>query len=162
MQDFNDYSVSKKTSLRDIFFVLFKHKSRIAVFFLGIMLTASVGTFFASRIYQSEAKLFINLGREEVTLDSSASNQGQRRVQVSQSLENQINTEVDILQSQELLEQVVASIGVGAFINDGGKYGPVGNSAVDEIRLKLKKMLAFPKHAIANFITPSAESRTRG
>lgn len=156
MPDTKEFTVSRKTSLRDVFFVLFKHKSRIAFFFIGVMLTAGIGTFFASRIYQSEAKLFVDLGREEVTLDSASL--GQRRVHVSQSLENQINTEVDILQSQELMEQVVANMGVDAFINEDGKYAPLVNSPLDEIRLQLKRMLALPRHAIANFVIPR-ESR---
>ena len=73
----------KESSLRDIYYVLFRHKKRVIIFFFVVIITVTLGTFMSPEIYQSEAKLMLKLGRESVTLDPTASTS--QVVSVSQS-----------------------------------------------------------------------------
>lgn len=99
----------KETSLRDFYYVFFRHKKKVIIFFFVVIITVTLGTFLAPEIYQSEAKLMLKLGRESVTLDPTATT-GQV-VAVSQSREEEINSELEILGTRELAEKVVDRIG---------------------------------------------------
>ena len=101
-------------SLRDVFFVLFRHKWKIIVFFLAVVTVVTLGTLVAPSIYQSEAKLLIRVGRESVTLDPTAST-GQV-ISIGQQRETEVKSELEILKSQDLIEKVVDAIGPAAFL----------------------------------------------
>ena len=116
-QDLLDITVEEKfyrTSLRDFYRVSFRHKWKMALFFFTVTIIVTAGTFLCAKVYQSEAKLLVRLGRESVVLDPIAAT-GQI-IQTSQSRENEINSELEILNSRELIEKVVDSIGVEEFI----------------------------------------------
>jgi capsular exopolysaccharide synthesis family protein len=71
-------------------------------------------TFISDNIYRSEAKLFVRVGRETVTLDPTATTG--TIVPVSQSRESEMGTELEILKSTEIASKVVDSIGLEAFV----------------------------------------------
>jgi len=101
-------------SIRDLYFVLFRHKWKIIVFFLAVVAVVTVGTLLAPSIYQSEAKLLIRVGRESVTLDPTAST-GQV-MSIGQQRETEVKSELEILKSQDLVEKVVDAIGPDVFL----------------------------------------------
>jgi uncharacterized protein involved in exopolysaccharide biosynthesis len=101
-------------SIRDVYFVLFRHKWKIIVFFFAVVMVVTVGTLVAPSIYQSEAKLLIRVGRESVTLDPTAST-GQV-VSIGQQRETEVKSELEILKSQDLIEKVVDAIGPVSFL----------------------------------------------
>jgi len=103
-----------KTSLRDLYYVFFRHKWKMILFFFAVFITVAVGTFLCAKVYRSEAKLLVQLGRESVTLDPTAAT-GQI-IQVQQSRESEINSELEILNSRELAEKVVDAIEPEAFL----------------------------------------------
>ncbi len=105
----------QENSLRDVSFVLFRHKRKILVFFATVMFMVTLGTFLASEMYESTSKLMIRLGRESVTLDPMATT-GQT-IGVHQNRQQEINSELEILRSRELVETVVDYIGVSAFLD---------------------------------------------
>jgi uncharacterized protein involved in exopolysaccharide biosynthesis len=96
-------------TLRDFFYVLFRHKWKIILFSLVVITTITAATLLSKEIYRSEAKLMVRLGRESVTLDPTATT-GQV-MHVGQSRESEINSELEILKSQELVQKVVDTIG---------------------------------------------------
>lgn len=103
---------AKKTqqgSLRDVYYVLFRHKWKTILFFLAVTLTVLVLIYRSPEVYRSEAKLLVRLGRESVTLDPTITT-GQL-INVSQTKESEVNVELEILKSRELLEKLVDSIG---------------------------------------------------
>jgi uncharacterized protein involved in exopolysaccharide biosynthesis len=102
-------------SLRDVYYIIFRQKSKVVIFFLVVFITVAVGTFLTPSIYKSEAKLLVRIGRESVTLDPTATT-GQV-VSVGQIRENEIKSELDILRSQDLVEKVVDIIGPAALLN---------------------------------------------
>jgi uncharacterized protein involved in exopolysaccharide biosynthesis len=69
MRDTSLEGKNQERSLRDIYYVLFRHKWKTIPFFLAVVITVTVGTLLATKIYQSEAKVMLRLGRENVSLD---------------------------------------------------------------------------------------------
>lgn len=100
-------------SFRDVCYVLFRHKRKAIVFFLAVMGIITLATLITPKIYRSEAKIMVRLGRESVTLDPTATT-GQT-ISVEQSRESEVKSELEILKSRELVEKVVDSIGFSAF-----------------------------------------------
>lgn len=68
-----------------------------------------VGAMFMPRSYFSEAKVFVRFGRENLTLDPTASN-GQL-ISIYESRESEINSLLEILRSRLVLDKVVAMVG---------------------------------------------------
>ncbi len=99
-------------SLRDLYYVLFRHKWKIAIFFTAVMIATVVGLIFATDIYSSRAKLLVRLGRENVTLDPTATTG--TIIPVRSSRESEMNTELEIIRSQQIAETVVDSMGAEA------------------------------------------------
>jgi capsular exopolysaccharide synthesis family protein len=102
-------------SLRDLYYVFFRHKWKALLFFLAIIATVVVCTFLSDNIYRSEAKLLVRIGRETVTLDPTATTG--TIIPVAQSRESEIGTELEIIRSQGIAEEVVDSVGLEAFIS---------------------------------------------
>jgi len=96
-------------TLRDVYYVLFRHKRRMILFFLVVIATVAVGTLRLPDIYRSEAKLLVRLGRESVTLDPTATT-GQI-INISESRQMQINSELEIIKSREIAEKLVDAMG---------------------------------------------------
>ena len=57
------------TTLRDFYYVLFRQKRKIILFFCTVMVAVTLGTFLSPKTYQSEAILLVRVGRENVSLD---------------------------------------------------------------------------------------------
>ena len=102
-------------SLRDFYYILFRHKWKGIIVFLAVMVTVTLGTFLVAETYRAEAKILVKIGRENVTLDPTATI-GQV-IQPVQTRESEINSEVDILKSRELAEKAVDDIGTEKFLN---------------------------------------------
>ena len=56
---------TQETSLRDLFFLIFRQKKKILCFFFAVVTLVTAGTFLMPEVYRSEAKLMIRLGREK-------------------------------------------------------------------------------------------------
>lgn len=58
--------------MKDLIFAVFRHKGKAALFF-GIVLAGTIlFTIFVPRKFHSEGKLYLRLGRENATLDPTA------------------------------------------------------------------------------------------
>lgn len=104
---------TRERSLRDLYYILFRHKWKTLLFLVVVVGTVTVGTFRSPEIFRSEAKLLVQLGRESVTLDPTATT-GQT-INISESRKSQVNSELEILKSREIAEKVVDAIGLEAF-----------------------------------------------
>lgn len=102
------------SSLRDLLLVIFRRRKTVILFFVLIMAVVSALTFLSPDIYRSEASLLVKLGRESVMIDPTAT-VGQI-ANVRQDRTNEINSELQILQSRDLFEQVVDKMGLDAFL----------------------------------------------
>ncbi|MHC4609134.1 MAG: GumC family protein, partial [Planctomycetota bacterium] len=99
----------RERSLRDLYYILFRHKGKAILCFLAVVISVTVVTLLSPKIYRSDAKLLVRLGRESVALDPTATTGP--IVNVSQSRESEIKSELEILKSQDLAEKVVDTIG---------------------------------------------------
>ena len=97
-------------SLRDFAYVFFKRKSQILLFFLAIVATVAIWTFLATPIYEAESEILVKTGRENVYMPTSSSGTTPNAV-ISLNREEQINSEIEILMSQSLLEMTAESLG---------------------------------------------------
>ncbi len=101
-------SYERPLTLFDIVASIFRYKWRFLLV-TGLMLTLSAAAvlIFPKR-YESEAKLFVRLGRGSATVDPTAIGQ---TISIQESRESEMNSIVDMLRSRGLAENVVDSIG---------------------------------------------------
>ena len=101
-------------SLRDFYYILFRHKLKAIIFLIAVFLTVTLGTFLAAEIYRSDAKVLVRVGRESVSLDPTATTGPV--ISVGQQRENEVKSELEILNSQDLVEKVVDAMGPATFL----------------------------------------------
>jgi polysaccharide biosynthesis protein PslE len=94
---------------RDGWIALRRHRRRAAQVFVGLLAIAIVGALLLPRMYESEAKLMVKIGRESVTLDPTAT-VGQT-LSVYDSRETEVNTVLEIMGSRAVLDDVVTELG---------------------------------------------------
>lgn len=98
-------------SLRDIFRIAFRHQKKFVVFFIATLGLVGIATLLASKVYHSEGKLFVRIGRENIGLDATATLGEAAVVTLPSSRENEINSVVELLRSRALSATVVDAIG---------------------------------------------------
>lgn len=81
------------------------------VFGIGIVATVCI-IMFAPRRYQSNAKLLLKIGRENVSLDPTVTTTGET-TQVVRTRDSEVNTALQAMSSRAILEKVVGKIGEG-------------------------------------------------
>ncbi len=116
-------------ALLDILQALFRHKGKASLVLFGSLVLAAVVTIFAARTYRSEAKLLVRLGRENATLDPTASLASGSMVAGATSRENEINSVAEILQSRQVFEKVVDAVGPDAILHSTGTLLAAENTA---------------------------------
>jgi uncharacterized protein involved in exopolysaccharide biosynthesis len=93
-------------SVREIARIFFRYQKRgIAVFGVSMALVV-IALVLCPRKYTSEARLFVRLGRESVTLDPTAT-AGGSVVSLSSNRESEINSVIEVLRSRSIIERVV-------------------------------------------------------
>jgi uncharacterized protein involved in exopolysaccharide biosynthesis len=107
------------TGLRDVLQILFRHRRKMTVFFLSAMTLVVLGLIFYPRKYTSDARLFVRLGKESVGLDPTATIS--QTVTAQTNRENEIESEMEILRSRALLEEVVDRLGPDYVMNGAKK-----------------------------------------
>ena len=103
-------------TLRDIFCAFFRHKGKALLFFLATVAAVMAFMSLAKKTYQSEGKLFVRLGRENATLDPTATLGQGPTVVTPVSRENEINSVAELIRNRVLIEQVVDTVGPPAIL----------------------------------------------
>ncbi|WP_417738661.1 GumC family protein [Rosistilla oblonga] len=96
-------------TLFDIFAAVLEYRWRAAFTFLLVLALSLVAIVLFPKKYESEAKMFVRLGRGSVTMDTTATT-GQT-ISIQESRESEINSITDMLQSRQLAEDVVNAVG---------------------------------------------------
>ena len=124
----NEPAAEKKNRpLRDMVEALFRHRKKAAAFFLAVTLAALILLAFTPATYTSTSKLIVHRGRESVFVDPTA---GGASLPLYKEWESEINTELEILSSRELVTEVVYLLGPDAFLkerppDESGRLAPV-------------------------------------
>ena len=95
-------------SLRDILYVVFRHKAAILIVFLLTAAAVTVVTFSLPQVYQSEATVMVRIGRENLPGDPQVR---QAMVNVTQDRTPEVRSEISIMKSSELAEKIVDEVG---------------------------------------------------
>ncbi|MEN6452310.1 MAG: hypothetical protein ABFC96_17600 [Thermoguttaceae bacterium] len=136
----------RESWLCDLADPFFRHWKKAVLLFVLIAVGGATITFSLPKQYHSEGKLFIRLGRENATLDSTATLGQPAMVAVPQSRENEINSVVEILQSRALIERVVDALGPATVLgrrHTGREQAELREDAV--IRVAKSLTVAAPK-----------------
>ena len=141
--------------LRDLVETVFRHRRKAAAFFLAVTLSALILLAFSPVTYTSTSKLIVHRGRESVFVDPTA---GGATLPLYKEWESEINTELEILNSRELVAEVVESMGPSIFIeerppDETGRLGSI-RKAFNPVRLFFRK--------IAKALTPGNSSAKDG
>jgi polysaccharide biosynthesis protein PslE len=102
-----DIQFQARSPLRDFLHFFFKRKAQILVFFFATFYTVTVATFMIRPTYEAKAQILVKMGRQNLYLPSSSSN-GQI---ISYGLDDQINSEIELLRSRSLAEKVIRTLG---------------------------------------------------
>ena len=103
-------------ALRDVLSIPWRHKGKVLLFFVAVVGAATAVTLALPKVYRSEGKLLLRLGRENMSLDPTATF-GATPLLVQQSRENEINSVIEILRSRVLVEKVVDALGPEAILD---------------------------------------------
>ncbi|GMW01884.1 MAG: hypothetical protein AMXMBFR84_30200 [Candidatus Hydrogenedentota bacterium] len=85
----------------------------IGTVFLLVLTAVGLYTFLTQEIYRSEAKLLLRMGRENLSVDPSVTGP---TMYSSRDAETEVNSELSILKSRAIAEQVVEKLGASVFL----------------------------------------------
>ena len=97
----------RQSSLRDFLHVIFKRKNQILLFFAVTVCTVVIGTFLTKPVYEAKAQILVKMGRENLYIPPSSTNSQI----INFNRDNQINSEIELLKSRSLAENVIKSLG---------------------------------------------------
>lgn len=102
---------NKQYSVTEFLNTIFKHKRKILFIFFATVITVTVGTFMMQPTYESSTSIMVKLGRENVYRPEVGTSAGV--IQDSANNPDKIlNTEIKILTSKDLMENVIEAIGL--------------------------------------------------
>ncbi len=101
-------------SIRDVAGVVFRHKLLICVTFLTVAIGTAVVTFLMPNSYESRMKILVKNTRADVLITPERTSGLNGTAPESDVTENQINSEIELLSSKDLLNQVVTECGLVA------------------------------------------------
>lgn len=95
---------ARPTTLRDLLATVFRHRRLVALSFLGVLSGAILVAVFGPNRYQAEMKILVKRERVDPVVTSEASPLTPYATAVT---EEELNSEVELLRSRDLLEKVV-------------------------------------------------------
>lgn len=118
-------------SASDLVEILFHHKKKLVLFPALVFALGVVVILFFPRTYRSEAKLFLQVGRESVGLDPTATT-GQTMSLMQSGRDDEVKSAIDILSSRGIIGQVVDQVGPDVVLGRTGvgvgKPSPVADA----------------------------------
>jgi uncharacterized protein involved in exopolysaccharide biosynthesis len=96
-------------SVRDLLTVLFKHKQKIIITFLTVVIVITVGSLLVSPTYEAKSSLLVKFGREYLYTPEVGD---ARPTPMTLSPEELINSEVQILTNRDLIGKVISTLGM--------------------------------------------------
>ena len=110
-------------TVRDLLSIIFKRKLVILCFFASLCITAFVVLKFVPPTYTASSKILVKLGREDIYTPAVTSD-AMTTPLLNMAREEQLNSEVEILKSDNLAEQLVAKMGAEGIYPGMAKVHP--------------------------------------
>lgn len=141
---------------RDIAAVLFRHRRLLLISFIAILVAVLLSGVL-SPTYKAEMKILVRRERVDPVVTSQPNAPSQ--VFQEEISESELNSEVELLNSQDLLRKVVLETGLQEKQNSGGFFGTAGKQVAiaRAVRQLAKKLKAEPLRK-TNVISVSYES----
>ncbi|HKP46115.1 MAG TPA: Wzz/FepE/Etk N-terminal domain-containing protein [Pyrinomonadaceae bacterium] len=112
----NNFTPSKsehaQLSVRDVVSALFRHKALICTTFLTVAIGTGVLTFLMPNEYESRMKILVKNTRSDVPITPERTTGTAGTYFENEVSENQINSEIELLTSDDLMKQVVTDCGL--------------------------------------------------
>ena len=99
-------------SVRDVVGILFRHKALIVITFLTVAIGTAVLTVLMPNEYESRMKILVKNARSDVPITPERTTGTAGTYFDNEVSENQINSEIELLTSDDLLKQVVTECGL--------------------------------------------------
>jgi uncharacterized protein involved in exopolysaccharide biosynthesis len=103
-------------SLRDLLFVVFRHKIKILLFFIIVVFVSFIFVFSQPDEYFSEATILVSPGRESMTVIPTTDDQ--KTFNVSRNPMEGLLVEVEIFKNQSNYAELVDRIGIKTFLGE--------------------------------------------
>jgi uncharacterized protein involved in exopolysaccharide biosynthesis len=165
----NNHSPGKteaQVSVRDLASVMFRHKLLLCATFLAVALGTAVFTFLSPNEYESRMKILVKNTRSDVPITPERTNGSSGTYSDSDVSENQINSEIELLTSEDLLKQVATEAGLyGSTPSFSSKLGlkeatPSQATQIEEASRRLAKDLVITPVKKANIIEVKYTTRS--
>ena len=128
------------TSLRDLFFICFRRRNLIIVFFLATVCTVAVGTFIVKPVYQAQTQVLVKVGRENIYVPATGNINPFFRVDSKEKL----NSAIEILKSPSLVEKTILALGPTVIYEDLHPDQQNGFiAAVRKLKAKIKHLITI-------------------
>jgi uncharacterized protein involved in exopolysaccharide biosynthesis len=157
----NGAAEDRSRTLRDFLSIVFRHKELMALSFVGIVLGATLVAVLQPSRYQAQMKILVKRERIDPVVTPQASTISPVAVPVT---EEDLNSEVELLKSQDLLEKVVLDCGLERKSNstsaksDPTFEAPEHGIAIEKAVRVLKKQLKVDVVKKTNLIGVEYES----
>jgi len=107
-----EQGATRQLTLRDAVMPLFRRRSLATIIFVGIFGGALLGMSLKPREYEAEMEIFVNHSRMDTVVTPDA--EAQPSVAMPEVSDEDLNSEVELLKSRDLLEHVVLACGLEA------------------------------------------------
>jgi polysaccharide biosynthesis protein PslE len=107
-------------SMRDAIMPVFRHRRLVTLIFLGIFLGAILGTLVLPRKYEAQMKILVNRERVDAVVTPDADNVNGPGIVPAVS-EEDLNSEVELIKSRDLLERVAIACALNSESKSGWK-----------------------------------------
>ena len=132
-------------NLRDLLNVIFKHKVKMSIIFLTVVVTVTLGSFLMSPVYEASSKIMLKFGRENVFMPTNPAANGGSPVLFDSSREERINSAVEILKGRNITETVLRDLGVKNIYPDIDKKSFIPRPTTTQLSPLEKATLTFEK-----------------
>jgi uncharacterized protein involved in exopolysaccharide biosynthesis len=147
-------------SLRDGAAALFRRKGLVVFIFAAVVIGTAIVTFLLPNKYDSRMKILVKNQRVDVAITPEQTGGASAPTIENEVSENQINSEIELLTSKDLLTQVVNECGL-AKVEKGWLSRPAPEAVMVEVAVnRLAKDLVITPVRKANVITISYASES--
>lgn len=130
-----------KGGTRQIVETLFRHKKKACTLALVALAVGALAIFFYPRQYRSEAKVFLQVGRETVGIDPTATT-GQTMSLMQNGRDEEIQSAKDVIGSRGLIEKVVDRVGADVVLGQVAVGDEKPNPVAEWVKGLLSSALA--------------------
>jgi uncharacterized protein involved in exopolysaccharide biosynthesis len=146
---------NQASSLRDFLVVLFKHQYTILIIFFTVVATVTIVSFLLPPTYEAKSSLLVKFGREYIYRSEVSERTSDSRPLIPINQEEVINSEIQILTSQDLIEKVITAIKVENIYPDFVEDPPKTMTPLQASILQFKKKLSVEGIKKSNVIEVS-------